>query len=83
MLIEDLIIDISSKKNSLEVVNNYAIEEFAENYFSQKGDLGEMYKKVASLLQANASIIESIEHILTSYQEKLELQYEELLNSEI
>ena len=83
MLIEDLIIEIICKKDGLKYINNYVIDEISENWYSYKGVDGEIYDKVIGLLHANLSIIETLERILTSYQDEIDKNYAELLKTEI
>lgn len=83
MLIEDLIIEIIRKKDGLKHINNYVIDEISENWYSYKGVDREIYDKVIGLLHANLSIIETLERILTSYQDEIDKNYAELLKTEI
>lgn len=73
MLLEELIIDISSHKNSLKVINDYLIGLIMD------GDCRdfdkEMYDKSMGLLHASSSLIESMEKILAYYQEEVERYY--------
>ena len=72
MQVEDLIFEIWYKKDSLKYINNYIIDEVSENWHSYKGQEGEAYNKIMGLLHANSSVVESIEKILTSYQDKID-----------
>lgn len=83
MLIEDLILKIIHKKDGLKHINNYVIDEISENWYCHKGVNGEIYNKIAGLLHANSSIIEDLERILASYQDKIDKNYAELLKTEI
>lgn len=83
MLIENLIFEIEYKKDGLKYINHYIIDEILENEHRYKGINGEICSKIMGLLQANTSIVESIEKILISYQEKIDNNYAELLKTEI
>lgn len=83
MLIEDLIIEITRKKDGLKHINNYVIDEISENWCSFKGVNGEIYNKIAGLLYANSSLIETLERVLISYQDEIDNNYAELLKTEI
>lgn len=83
MLIEDLIIDVACKKDSLKCINNYVIDEISENWYSHEGINGEIYNKIMGLLHANSLVIESFEKILISYQDEVDKIYAELLKTEI
>ncbi len=83
MLVEDLIFEIEYKKNGIKHINNYIIDEINENWCSYKGDQGEIYNKIMALLHANTAIVDSIEKILSNYQEQVDLRYSELAKTEI
>lgn len=72
MSIEGLIFEISHKNDSLKHINNYIIDEVNDNWCSYKGQSGDFYNKIISLLHANLSIIESIDRILQEYQEEID-----------
>ena len=82
MLVEDLIFEIEYKKNSIKHINNYIIDEINENWCSYKGEQGEIYNKIMSLLHANIAIVNSIEKILSNYQEQVDEHYAELIKTE-
>ena len=82
MLVEDLIFEIEYKKNGIKHINNYIIDEINENWCSYKGDQGEIYNKVIALLHANIAIVDSIEKILSNYQEQVDEHYAELIKTE-
>lgn len=75
MLIEDLLFEIRYRKDSLKHVNNVVINEVNDNYCTYKGYMGEVYNKVNSLLYANSVIIESMEKVLSFYQEEVDNLY--------
>lgn len=83
MLIEDLIIEIKYKKDSLKHINNYIIDEISENWSCRKGEFSDSYDKVMGLLHAHLSVVDSIENILNSYQNEVDDNYTELLETEI
>ena len=83
MIVEDLIIEIGRKKDCLKHINNYVIDEISENWHSFEGINGEIYNKIMGLLHANSLVIESLEKILISYQDKINDNYAELLKTEI
>ncbi|MBQ4113781.1 hypothetical protein IJD34_00085 [bacterium] len=83
MLIEDLIFEIRPKKDGLKHINNYIVDEISENWYGSKGINDEDYDKLMGLLHANSSVIEFIEKILISYQDKIDNHYAELLKTEM
>ena len=83
MLVENLIFEVTRKKDGLKYINNYIIDEISENWHSYEGISGEIYNKIMGLLHANSSVMESIEKILAHYQEELDKSYVELLKTEI
>ena len=82
MLVEDLIFEIEYKKNGIKHINNYIIDEINENWCSYKGEQGENYNKIMGLLHANIAIVNSIEKILSNYQEQVDEHYAELIKTE-
>ena len=82
MLVEDLIFEIEYKKNGIKHINNYIIDEINENWCSYKGEQGEIYNKIMGLLHANIAIVNSIEKILSNYQEQVDEHYAELIKTE-
>ena len=83
MLIEDLLIEISQRKNSLKYINNYIIDEISEHWCSFEDINGEIYNKINALLTANELVIENMEKILISYQNEVDKKYADLLKIEI
>lgn len=83
MLIEDLLIEISQRKNSLKYINNYIIDEISEHWCSFEGINGEIYNKINALLTVNELVIENMEKILISYQDEVEKKYADLLKAEL
>ena len=82
MLVEDLIFEIEYKKDSLKHINNYIIDEINENWCGYKGNQGKIYNKIMALLHANTAIVDSIEKILSTYQNKVDEHYVELIETE-
>ena len=83
MLIENLIFEINRKKDGLKHINNYIIDEISENWHNYESINWEIYNKIIGLLHANSTVIESIEKILTLYQEKVDKKYAEILKTEM
>ena len=83
MLIENLLINVRLKNEGLMQVNNYIIDEFNDYYCRNKKLSEDIYLKIKALLYANLSITESIETLLNSYQEQIDIHYDELLQKEI
>lgn len=83
MLIENLLINVRLKNEGLMQVNNSIIDEFNDYYCRNKKLSEDIYLKIKALLYANLSITESIETLLNSYQEQIDIHYDELLQKEI
>ena len=45
MLVENLIFEVTRKKDGLKYINNYIIDEISENWHSYEGISGEIYNK--------------------------------------
>ena len=82
MLIEEIIFELRFKNNGFKYINNYILDEIYENLYSYKDTDQELYDKIVGLLHANLAIVESIEKTLSTYQNKVDEHYAELIKTE-
>ena len=82
MLIEEIIFELGFKNNGFKYINNYILDEVYENLYSCKDINQELYDKIVGLLHANLAIVESIEKTLSTYQNKVDEHYTELIKTE-
>lgn len=82
MLIEEIIFELRFKNNGFKYINNYILDEIYENLYSYKDTDQELYDKIVGLLHANLAIVESIEKTLSTYQNKVDKYYAELIKTE-
>ena len=82
MLIEEIIFELRFKNNGFKYINDYILDEVYENLYSCKDINQELYDKIVGLLHANLAIVESIEKTLSTYQNKVDEHYTELIKTE-
>ncbi len=82
MIIEDLLIEIETKKDSLKYINNYMINEMSEIFCLSKDEAKEVYNKIMGLLNGSQDIILALENVINQYQAIVNKNYEKLLDTE-
>lgn len=82
MLIEEIIFELRFKNNGFKYINNYILDEIYENLYSYKDIDQELYDKIVGLLHTNLAIVKSIEKTLSTYQNKVDKHYAELIKTE-